>query len=327
MLLLTIFVAVTIGPAAIPFSDSLAIIIRRIPILGEMISSIYPPSWETIIIGIRLPRVLLGAFVGMSLAVAGTCMQGLFRNPMADPFVIGISSGAALGAAITLVLETIFPQLRLYYIASVLAFAGALIAVFLVYNISKVNDVIPVETLLLAGVAVASLLSAITSIVVFAYSKEVVSVLFWITGSLGASKWADVGIVSATCLAGVIALFLFSRDLNSMLLGEETAQNLGVEVENMKKIVLVLSSLITATAVATSGTIGFVGLVIPHVMRLIVGPDHRILIPSSALFGSIFLIWCDVIAGTVIEVPVAMITALFGAPFFIYLLWRRRRLT
>ena len=325
LLILTIVLAMAIGTASIPIYDVLNILMSKIPGFGNLVTSTYPPSWEIIVIRIRLPRVLLGGLVGASLAVAGTCMQGLFKNPMADPYVIGISSGAALGAASTLVLETVFPKIAVYYVTPFFAFAGALGAVLLVYGISRVGGTVPVETLLLSGIAVASLFSAITSIVVYAYSKDVMSVLFWLTGSLGASKWDDVRIVFVTCVAGTVILFFFSRDLNGILLGEETAQHLGVETEKVKKIILAVCSFVTASAVVTSGSIGFVGLVTPHIMRLLVGPDHRILIPSSAVVGGIFLIWCDTVTRTFIQVPVAMITALFGAPFFMYLLWSRRR--
>lgn len=325
LLILTIVLAMAIGTASIPTYDVLNIIMSKIPGFGNLVTSTYPPSWETIIIGIRLPRVLLGGLVGGSLAVAGTCMQGLFRNPMADPYVIGISSGAALGAVSTLVLETAFPKIAVYYVTPFFAFAGALGAVLLVYGVSRVGGTVPVETLLLSGIAVASFFSAVTSIVVYAYSKDVMNVLLWLTGSLGASKWDDVRIVFVTCVTGTAILFFFSRDLNGILLGEETAQHLGVEIEKVKKIILAVCSFVTASAVVTSGSIGFVGLVTPHIMRLIVGSDHRILIPSSAVVGAIFLIWCDTVTRTFIQVPVAMITALFGAPFFIYLLWNRRR--
>ena len=327
LLIFTIVVSVAIGTATIPILDVLNILLSKIPGLDQLINTTYLQSWETIVTEIRLPRILLGCFVGASLAVSGTCMQGLFRNPMADPYVIGISSGAALGAVSTLVLELLFPKTSVYYITPFFAFAGALGAVLLVYSISRVGGRVPVETLLLSGIAVASFLSAITSIIVYVYSRDVMSVLFWLTGSLGAAKWNDVWIVLVTCLTGTFIMFAFSRDLNSILLGEETAQNLGVETEKVKHIILVVCSFITASAVVASGSIGFIGLVTPHIMRLIVGPDHRILIPSSALVGGIFLILCDTITRILIQVPVAMVTALIGAPFFIYLLSRHKRST
>lgn len=325
ILILTIIMAMATGTAPIPFFDVLNIIVSKIPGLGNLVTSTYPPNWETIIVGIRLPRVLLSGLVGASLAVTGTCMQGLFRNPMADPYIMGISSGAAFGAALTLALEFVFPKIAVYYITPFFAFIGALGAVLLVYGISRVGGKVPVETLLLAGIAVASFFSAITSIVVYAHSKDVMKVLFWLTGNLGAAKWDDVRIVFVTCVTGTVILFLFSRDLNGFLLGEETAQHLGIDVEKVKQIILGVCSFVTASAVVTSGTIGFIGLVNPHIMRLLVGPDHRILIPSSAIVGGIFLIWCDTVTKTFLQVPVAFITALFGAPLFIYLLDRRKR--
>jgi len=326
-MLVTIVLAIAVGSSPIPVYDVLMSLLSKIPGLENLFGFTYPSDWartQSIIFGIRLPMVLLGALVGASLAVSGTCMQGLFRNPMADPFVIGISAGAALGAVIALALERGF-MINASYVAPFFAFAGALGAVLLVYGISRVGGSVPVETLLLAGVAVAAFLSAVTSVVVYVYSSDVIQVFFWMAGSLGAARWIDVMTVLPICVIGTILLFFFSRDLNGVVLGEETAQTLGIDVETTKKIILVISSLITASAVATSGTIGFVGLITPHIMRHFVGPDHRILIPSSAVAGGIFLIWCDAIARTIIEVPVAMITALFGAPFFIYLLLRRKR--
>jgi len=321
-MLVTIVSAIAVG--SIPVYDVLRILLGKIPGLENLFSFTYPLSWETIIFRIKLPRVLLGALVGASLAVSGTCLQGLFRNPMADPFVIGISSGAALGAVIALALEKVY-TINATYVGPFFAFAGALGAVLLVYGISRVGRYVPVETLVLAGVAVAAFLSAVTSVVVYEYSGDVIKVFFWMTGSVGAAKWIDVMIVLPVFLIGTILLFFFSRDLNGVVLGEETAQSLGIDVETTKKIILAISSLITASAVVTSGTIGFVGLITPHIMRLFVGPDHRILIPSSAIAGGIFLIWCDAISRTIINVPVAMVTALFGGPFFIYLLIRRKR--
>jgi len=326
-MLVTIVLAIAVGSSPIPVYDVLTSLLSKIPGLENLFSFTYPSDWartQSIIFGIRLPIVLLGAFVGASLAVSGTCMQGLFRNPMADPFVIGISAGAALGSVIALALEIVY-AINATYVAPFFAFAGALGAVLLVYGISRVGGSVPVETLLLAGVAVAAFLSAVTSVVVYVYSGDVIRVFFWMAGSLGAARWIDVMTVLPVCVIGTILLFFFSRDLNGVVLGEETAQTLGIDVETTKKIILVISSLITASAVATSGTIGFVGLITPHIMRHFVGPDHRILIPSSAVAGGIFLIWCDAITRTIIKVPVAMVTALFGAPFFIYLLLRRKR--
>lgn len=320
--------ALVIGYSKIPSYAVFSIVLEKIPLLSSLASESFPPSWETIVVQIRLPRIVLGAVVGAALAAAGTSMQGLFRNPMADPFIIGISSGAALGAASTIILGMIVLRIDPGYTVQLMAFVGALSAVLLVYSVAKMDHRIPVQTLLLAGIAVASFLSALTSFLIYLYARDVFSVLFWLIGSLGASKWDDVATVSPIIVIGALVLTLYARDLNSILLGEETARHLGVEVERVKKLILVVSSLVTAAAVSVSGIIGFVGLIIPHIMRLIVGPDHRILLPSSALVGGIFLIWCDVIARMVVapaELPIGIITSLFGAPFFIYLLYRQKK--
>jgi len=179
--------------------------------------------------------------------------------------------------------------------------------------------------LLLAGIAVSSFLSALTSALIYTVSRDVYSVLFWLTGSLGASRWSDVTTLLIAFISGFLGILLFARDLNVMLLGEDVAQSLGTEVENVKKAAILISSIVTATAVAASGIIGFVGLIVPHIARLLVGPDHRTLIPASTLIGGIFLLWCDMVSRVVMPVPVGIITALFGAPFFIYLLMERKK--
>jgi iron complex transport system permease protein len=310
---------------SIPIEDVWRIIMSNVPLVGNIYSKIeYPSSWLTIILDIRLPRVLAGVIVGASLAMTGTIMQGIFRNSMADPFIIGVSSGAALGASLALLLQISMNKLMKLYISPILSFVGALSAVFIVYEISKVDDKVPVETLLLAGVAISSFLSALTSALIYTVSRDVYNVLFWLTGSLSVSKWNDVFVSLFAFIMGLI-IILFSRDMNAMLLGDDVAKSLGTEVEYVKRVALVLSSIVTATAVSTSGIIGFVGLIVPHMTRLLVGPDHRVVIPLSALIGGIFLLWCDVIARVIFPLPVGIITALFGAPFFIYLLNKRKR--
>jgi len=313
------------GPVSIPINGVWRIIMSNFPLMGDMFSGIdYPSSWLTIVLDIRLPRVLAGVIVGASLAMAGAIMQGIFRNSMADPFIVGVSSGAALGASLALLLQLSLHKLMKIYISPILSFVGALVAVFLVYEISRVDDKVPVETLLLAGVAISSFLSALTSALIYTVSRDVYNVLFWLTGSLSVSKWNDVLVSLITFIMG-LSILLFSRDMNAMLLGEDVAKSLGTEVEYVKRVAIVLSSIVTATAVSTSGIIGFVGLIVPHMTRLLVGPDHRVLIPFSALVGGIFLLWCDVIARVFFPLPVGIVTALFGAPFFIYLLKKRKQ--
>jgi iron complex transport system permease protein len=274
-------------------------------------------KYETIIIGVRLPRVLLAAFVGAALSTAGCAMQGLLKNPMADPYIIGMSSGAALGASLGFVL--MLP-------VQLMAFMMAVLAIFVVYNISKVGGKVPVDTLLLSGIAIGSLLSAITSMIIF-LAQSPHKIIFWIMGGLWNASWEELKITSVMIIFGILVLYRYAWKLNVMLLGEEEAQYLGVDIEHIKRYVLVFSALITAAAVSVSGIIGFVGLIIPHIMRILVGPDHRILFPASTLMGAIFLVLCDTFSRTIMapnELPVGVVTAMFGAPFFIYLLRKRR---
>jgi iron complex transport system permease protein len=250
-------------------------------------------------------------------------MQGLFKNPMADPYVIGISSGAALGATLAVVMGV-----QGIFSVPILAFMGAISSAFLVYNIARVDGQIRMETLLLSGIAVAIFFSALASFFMYVAGENLHQIVFWLMGGLWARGWDHVGVSFAPILIGILGIYVFARDLNVMQLGEESALHLGIEIEQVKKVLLALSSLIAGIAVSVSGIIGFVGLIIPHMVRIVVGPDHRILIPASALVGAIFLISADSIARTIIspaELPVGIITAFFGAPFFIYLLRRKKR--
>jgi len=283
LLFFTVVGATAVGPVNIPPTTVAKILLGKLPLMDDLFSHSWSSVEESIILQIRLPRILLGVLVGSALAVAGAAMQGLFKNPMADPYVIGISSGAAFGATIAIVLGV-----QGIFSVPLMAFMGAIFSAFLVYNIARVNGQMQMETVLLSGIAVAIFFSALTS----------------------------------------FFMYVAGENLNVMQLGEESAMHLGIEIEQVKKILLALSSLVAGIAVSVSGIIGFVGLIIPHMVRIMVGPDHRILIPASALVGAIFLILADSVARTIIspaELPVGIITAFFGAPFFIYLLRRRRR--
>jgi len=274
-----------------------------------------------IVLQIRLPRVLLAAVVGFSLAAAGTIMQGIFRNPMADPSIIGVSSGAAVGAVGFIVVGASLPfgvGLR------GAAFGGALLAAFGVYLIATENGRTPVATLLLAGVAVQTFLGAVVSFLLLNAGESIRRALFWLMGHLKGAAWPEVWSSVALVAVPFVLLLVYARDLNVMLLGEEDAQSLGIEVERTKRILLALSSLVTAAGVAVAGIIGFVGLIVPHVMRLLVGPDHRVLLPTSALAGASFLVATDTLARSgSAEIPVGIVTAALGAPFFLYLLRKR----
>jgi iron complex transport system permease protein len=271
-----------------------------------------------IVMTVRLPRIALGATVGFALAAAGVVMQGFFRNPMADPSIIGVSSGAAVGAVGALVVGVPFLGLR------TAAFVGALVTAGVVYAIATEGSRTPVATLLLAGVAIQTLLGAVTSYLLLRSGESMRRVVYWLMGHLDASTLDEAVVTGALGLALVGVMYLYAEDLNAMLLGETDAQAVGIEVERTKRILLAAASIVTGAAVAVAGVIGFVGLIVPHAVRLLVGPDHRVLLPTSALAGASFLVAADTVAraGTV-ELPVGIVTAALGAPFFLYLLRRR----
>lgn len=328
LLLFSIALFTTIGTAKVGVVDIYKIIGSKIPLISNHIDiSNIADSAKSIIWNLRLPRVLLGAIIGASLSVAGAAFQGMFKNPMADPYVIGISSGAALGAALAIVLKIDISIINISSI-TIFAFIGALIAVLTVYNIARVKNKVPVTTLLLAGVAVGQFLTAIMSFLMILSDKDMVRITYWTLGSLSGKGWDPVLAIALPSLVCMIVITFFARDLNILLTGEESAQSLGVDVERTKTYILLLGTFITAVAVSVSGIIGFVGLIIPHIVRLLIGPDHRILLPASALLGSIFMIFADTVARTLIspiEIPVGIITALFGGPFFIYLLRSKKK--
>ena len=330
MFLLVLILALNFGYATIPFRDILQILAKNTPFIGNWLSpSGFSPTDEIIIIQLRLPRVLSGALVGASLATAGAIYQGIFRNPMADPYIIGSMSGASLGAALVLVLG-IGVSLFGVNTLQIFAFLGSLATVLLVYTISKSGSRVPVTMLLLTGIAVTYFQSGIvTFLQTIAGDKVLHGLTFWLIGSLSSTeKWADVWSVFPFLILGFLVAYFYARDLNILALGEDQAQHLGVEIERVKKILLVCATLMTAASVSISGLIGFVGLIIPHLTRLVVGPDHRILLPTSCIVGASYLMACDGIARVIMgsgEAPVGVITALAGGPFFIYLLRRKKR--
>ena len=281
------------------------------------------PSEKTIIFSIRLPRVIFAGLVGASLSAAGVIFQALLRNPLADPFILGVSGGSAVGAIIGIIIG----------LGSVpfgipgLAFLGAVITVILVFLIGKNNKELHSNTLLLAGVIVNAFFSAIIMFLIsISTNTDLHNITFWLMGDLSLATWVKILFVSILLLFGFAIIYSYARPLNLIVTGEETAMQLGVSVERTKIILFLAGSLVTALAVSFSGIIGFVGLIIPHIMRMLLGPDHRLLLPASFLFGASFLVVADTIARTVIphsELPVGVITAICGAPYFIYLLRRR----
>ncbi len=330
-LIATIIVSLNVGYAQIPFSNILAILGKHIPFVNGFVdSSLVLPSDTAIILQIRLPRIIAGVVVGAALAASGVVYQGVFRNPMADSYVLGVSAGAAVGASVSILFGTGFSIIGLRLV-QVAAFIGALFAMFLVYNISRVGSRVPVATLLLCGIAVNFFLYSIVALLEVIAGDELHAIVFWLIGGFSNVLWADIWAVFPFIIVGIAISYFYARSLNLLAMGEETAQHLGLNVERVKQVLLVLASMVTAAAVSLSGLVGFVGLMVPHVTRLLVGPDHRILFPASTVIGAIFLVICDALARVVatpfastLELPVGIITMLFGAPFFI-LLFRKKK--
>lgn len=320
--------ASTLGVAKIPLRDSAKIILNSIPFIKNQISlEGINESYIVIINKIRFPRIILSALIGMALAGSGVIFQGIFKNPMADSYVLGISSGAAFGVTLAVVFGLEVAMFGIG-VTTIMAFLGAVATTFIVYNIARIGNKTPVVTLLLSGIAMNFLLMSLMSLLMTLNREHVEKIIFWTMGSVSAASWKHVMVSAPIILLGSIFFTVFSRDLNLMLLGEDSAKNLGIEVEKLKKILLIAASIVAGAAVSVSGIIGFVGLVIPHIVRLIVGPDHRVLIPITLISGSIFMIISDTLARTLIaptEIPVGVITSLFGAPFFIYLLYKNKK--
>ena len=318
-LAVTLLLAVTIGPVRIAPGLVWRVVLHEI---GLRPSVDWEPFQQTIIWEIRVPRVLLGGLVGAGLAVAGTTLQALVRNPLADPYLLGVSAGASLGAVATLVLGvTWLAGLS----RSAAGFLGALLALATVLAMARRGGRLTAGRLILAGVAVAYVFSALTSALIYASpnGEAAKGVLYWLLGGLGGARWTQLG-WPAVILVGTTAWLLTqARSLNAVSVGEETAATLGVDTARFRWTLFALTSLLTGALVAVSGGIGFVGLMLPHIVRVFVGADHRRLLPVAALVGAIFLIWVDVLARTIIapaELPIGIITALLGAPFFLWVM-------
>ncbi len=322
LLIVSIFVAVAVGAVWIPPTSTARLFAWKLGLAGR---PPVPRSTEVILFQLRLPRILLAGVVGMGLATAGLLFQGLFRNPLADPAIIGVSSGAALGAIVVIVLGGAAAFGGLGVTAA--AFAGATATAFGVYRLARVGPTVNVATLLLAGIAVAAMISAVMSSVMAFSGEQIRSIYFWLLGGLGARGWDSLQIVTPIVAIGLLAAVLLAHDLNVLSLGEERAAQLGVDVARTKRRSIAVGALLAGAVVSVSGVIGFVGLMTPHVLRLVVGPDHRKLLPAVAIAGPAFLISADVLARVVIspeELPIGAVTALLGAPFFLYLLRRER---
>ncbi|MEV5411295.1 iron ABC transporter permease [Thermopolyspora sp. NPDC052614] len=313
------------GSISLPAGQVWGILLHRIhPALADQV---WTPVRETIVMDVRLPRVLLCGVIGAGLSVCGMALQALVRNPLADPMLLGVSSGASVGAVGVVVFNlTLFGAFSLPFAA----FAGALAALVAVYFLARSGGRMTTVRLVLAGVATAEVLSAVASFLVVTSGDphKAQSAVRWMLGGLAGTTWAMVGVPAAAVLLGTAVLLGVSRPLNLLLAGEEAAASLGLDVHRFRAALFVLVAMVIGTVVAVSGTIGFVGLIMPHVVRLLVGADHRRALPATALLGAAFLILADLFARTLItpeEIPVGIVTALVGGPFFLWLMRRRAR--
>lgn len=292
----------------------------------------FDPGQRAVLESIRAPRVVLGVLVGATLAVSGAAMQGLFRNPLADPALIGVSSGAALAAVAVIVLESTllqsFSQWTGLYSLPIAAFAGGFIATWLVYRFATVNGRVDIASLLLAGIAINALAGSLTGLITYlADDQQLRTLTFWSMGSLGGASWTQIMISAPFFLIPLAAIPFLSRALNALLLGEAEAGHLGFSVAKVKTTVILLVALGVGAAVSVAGIIGFIGLIVPHLLRLGLGPDHRVLLPGSALLGAIFLLLADLLSRNLVvpaEIPIGIITGILGGPFFLWLLRRQR---
>lgn len=309
-------------------SDVVAILLKQLGWTGASVE----PQQEAVLMAIRLPRVLLGVLIGAVLGISGAAMQGLFRNPLADPGLIGISSGASLFAVVTIVLQVklaqwlpIQPGL---YMLSLAAFSGAALTTLLVYHLSRQHGKAVVATMLLAGIAVNALSGALTGLMTYlANDAQLRSITFWGLGSLGGASWEMLRVIAPILLLPLLLMPRLGKSLNAFALGESQAGHLGIDARRLKRQVILLATLGVGVSVAVAGVIGFVGLVIPHLIRLVAGADHRLVIPGSALLGAILLTGADLVARTIVapaELPIGIITALLGTPLFLYMLVKNR---
>ena len=318
LLIATVLYMLTIGSAQLPLPTVIAVMV------GKLFGIVYIPltsAQEIIVWNIRWQRIALAVIIGGGLAVSGVCFQTMFKNPLADPFVLGVSSGAALGAAVSIVTQN--PQLMIVF-----AFAGALISLGLVYFFSQSSTKVRSDQqLLLAGIACGAMLNAMLSALMALHSQQIQIIIFWLMGSL-TNYVENLLPVTFIVAAGLIIAMVYARDLDVMTLGDEDARFLGVNVDRVKGVLLISTTLMTGACVAVSGIIGFIGLIIPHMVRKVVGTQHLLLLPLSAIWGAMFLLLSDGLTRSfplLSSIPVGVVTALFGGPFFLYILYSTSR--
>jgi len=318
-----IVAGISVGAVPVPVVEVLRMVARALGFRGAPA----PEAMHATIIGaLRLPRVLAAALVGGSLAVAGVAMQGLFRNPMASPEILGISAGGSLGAVAAITSGLASASLLVLPAATMV---GALLAAALIYAIASARGGTSLLFIVIAGMAVSSLFNGLVSgMLLFSKQYEVNVYLFWTMGDFEGRGWQHLALAAPVLVPGIAALALFSRELNLFTLGEEGARSLGMNVETVKRLLLALSALVTGAAISVSGPVGFVGLLVPHLLRLLVGPDHRVLVPASALGGAVFLLLCDLAGRTIappVQIRVGIITAVLGSPYLLWLVVRSQR--
>ena len=331
LLVIVILAACMIGPVKIGLERTLAILTDRIGLSLDL--EAYDRVQESVLVNIRLPRVVLGVLVGAALGISGAAMQGLFRNPLADPGLIGVSSGGAIGAIFMIVAwEGLFGAMPDWFAPIALpvsAMVGGILVTFLIYHIAKVGGRTNVAMMLLTGIAINSLGGAFMGFMIFLSTEEELrSFTFWSLGSLGTASWNRLGAAVILILSPLFLIFFFARPLNAFLLGEAEAHHLGVNTQRVKRLIIVFAAGMVGASVALCGIIGFVGLVVPHIVRVVIGPDHRNLFPGAALMGALLLVAADLTARNVVapaELPIGVITALVGAPFFLGLLLASKR--
>ena len=325
-LILSILLGISIGTVSVPIFTIIQIIMSKL--FGFISLDQIDPMFSSIVLNIRLPRVILAGIVGASLAIAGAAFQGLLRNPLADPYTLGVSSGASLGAVLTLFFNLTIPIIGSFTLP-LLSILFSWVTIFLVLAFArKIERSMRVETIILTGIIFSSFLGAIISLMIALTGDELRQIIGWLLGSVSMRGWEYIKIILPFFVLGSVILIFSTKELNAMSFGEERAHHLGVNVQRRKLMILTAGSILTGAAVAVSGTIGFVGLVIPHLSRLVWGPDHRHLLPLSIITGSGFLILADLISRTIIsptELPIGVITALFGAPVFALILLQRKR--
>jgi iron complex transport system permease protein len=313
VLILLIIVSCGMGYIKIPFEKVSSIIFSMTGLTNFFENDLF----KTVVIDVRLPRIITSVLVGGGLAVSGAVFQGILLNPLADPYTLGVSAGAAFGACIAI----LFPIISGLYSITVFAFAGAISTLFFVIYLSRSSGSISSNSLILSGIIVASILAAGISFLKYTADEEVAVIIFWLMGSFASKTWLDAGITALVVFTGIIITIYYARDLNLISLGEKSAASLGVDTTRVTLVLLITASIIAAICVSVSGIIGFVGLLVPHIVRFITGPDNKKLIPLSFIFGSILLLIADTVTRAVLphEIPIGVLTALIGGPFFCYI--------